>query len=276
MTITHTKELNGTIQVPLIGVRMEAEHQRTEDTLSVSQAELKMLSQQIIEAQEFERRNLAGVLHDDVGQLLSTLGVHLSILSSMLPPDTTELIRLHLRECQDLTAEVVERTRNVMAELHPPLLDEYGVLAALQHFGETFGRHTGVRVVVEGEEPKRRVPPAAEITLFRVAQEALANVVRHAETNQATVAVEELSDGLRLTITDDGAGFDPTLTFHPGDRASWGLAAMRERAKSLGSSLIVESVPGKGTKVSVDYTFPGGPHDMAQGSSNLDAHTAGR
>jgi two-component system sensor histidine kinase UhpB len=131
-----------------------------------------------------------------------------------------------------------------MAELRPPLLDEYGLGAALAWYGEEYAQRTGIRVAVDkGSEPPLR--PEAAIAMFRIAQEALNNVAKHAGAKLVRLSLALEGDEMNLCIADDGSGFDMAQA----SRGRWGMTTMRERAEAAGGCLFVESSPGRGTTV---------------------------
>jgi len=154
----------------------------------------------------------------------------------------------------------------VMAELRPPVLDDYGLLAALRWHGRRFMEYTGIATAVTGVEPTPRLPLATEMALFRIAQEALTNAAKHAHASQVKVTLEAVERGAWLTIADDGVGFDPASQGRPAEAASdtrfagrvtdgrpgWGLLTMRERAEMIGGHLHVEATSGQGTRVIVE------------------------
>ncbi len=152
-----------------------------------------------------------------------------------------------LDESQKLLEETIERIRDIMAEMRPPMLDDYGLMATLRWYGELFSKSTGVAIAVRGDESTPRLPPTIEMALFRITQEALTNVAKHAQAKLATLTLEILAGSVRLTIADDGIGFDPTAHHRPGERPEWGLMTIRERAQAVGGSLGVKTTPGMGT-----------------------------
>lgn len=171
-----------------------------------------------------------------------------------------------LQEAYDnLEIKVKERTielaqakrKRAQAErehLRPPALEEYGLLAALKWYVTGFQTRTGIEVSLTGAEPEPRLPVAIETVLFRITQEALTNVARHARAGRVEIALETVEDEVRLTIADDGVGFDPTA---PGPtnqdgRQHWGLVNMIERAYAVGGRCRVDSGPGEGTRVIVE------------------------
>jgi two-component system sensor histidine kinase UhpB len=148
-----------------------------------------------------------------------------------------------------LVEQTAERIRSVMTDLRPPLLDDYGLVAALHWYGAQFATRTGIDVHVEGEEPVPRLIAPVENTLFRIAQEAMNNVAKYAKAAQVTVAVETEDGIVRLVVADDGVGFDPGSLTRPDGRQGWGLLSMAERAEALGGLCRVESQPGRGTRI---------------------------
>ena len=142
--------------------------------------------------------------------------------------------------------------RDLITELRPPVLDDYGLLAGLRWFGEQIHARTGLQISVLGEEPSPRLEPKIENALFRIAQEALTNIVKHAHAQRVGLTLLREAGTVTLGIADDGCGFDPPTLQRPGLRAHWGLEMMGERAEAVGARLRVESTPGQGTRIVVD------------------------
>jgi PAS domain S-box-containing protein len=209
------------------------------------------LAGHIREAQEAERRRLARDLHDEIGQNLSALGINLSILRQQLPGDVPALARDRLNDSFSLLGQTTARVRGVMSDLRPLVLDDYGLVAALQAYGHQVSARLGIPVQVEGPEPDPRLPHAAEISLFRIAQEALANVSKYARAGRVDISVEWDDDELRMSILDDGIGFDPDTVITTDRPPGWGLTGMAERAEALGGSCQIISQPGQGTRIIV-------------------------
>jgi PAS domain S-box-containing protein len=210
---------------------------------------LKGMSRRAAEVQEGERRALAQELHDRVGQNLTALNINLNILKSAIAP--TPAVGARLDDSLELVDKTVESIRNVMTELRPAVLDDYGLAAMLRWYADDFSRRTGVAVGVVGTDPKPRLPPSVERTLFRIVQEALNNVVKHAAAARATLLLDPQPDCFELTIADEGCGFDPGAPEPLNSQRGWGLMIMRERAESVDSQLVVESKPGRGTRVTI-------------------------
>jgi two-component system sensor histidine kinase UhpB len=184
-----------------------------------------------------------------------------------MPEQAANPLRSRLDDSLSLVGQTAAQIRDVMANLRPPMLDDYGVVAALHWYGEQFARRTDIAIAMEGEEPVPRLATHVENALFRIAQEALTNVAKHAQATHVTVTVEVDSGTLRLVVADDGIGFDPSaLPFDPstGLRAGpahlaepdggrgWGLLTMTERAEAVGGRCRIESYPGQGAQVIVE------------------------
>jgi two-component system sensor histidine kinase UhpB len=205
-----------------------------------------------VKIQETERHSLARELHDEVGQNLTALAINLSILRSKLPAESAANLGARLDDSQVLVEETIRRIRDVMAELRPPLLDDYGLLAALRWYAQRFSERTGIPTLTEGEDLTPRLPLAIETTLFRIAQEALTNVTKHARASQVTVTLEAVGGEICLTIADNGTGFDPSSLHRTVERPGYGLMSMQERTNAVGGRFRVESTPEKGTRLIVE------------------------
>jgi signal transduction histidine kinase len=208
-------------------------------------------SRRLVEVQETERRDLANELHDLVGQKLTALNINLNIVKMESAASTSAQVGARLDDSLKLVEETIESIRNVMMELRPAVLDDYGLPAVLRWYVEQFMRRTGVATAVIEQGSPRRLPPVAEETLFRIAQEALGNVAKYARARNVTVTLETTPEASRLTIADDGCGFDPSACHPPVKGHGWGLMIMRERAAALGADLVVQSAPGCGTRIIV-------------------------
>ena len=215
--------------------------------------EAAKVSRRLVEVQETERRVLANDLHDLVGQKLTALNINLNIVKIESAPTMAAGIGARLNDSLKLVEETIESIRNVMAELRPAVLDDYGLTPVLRWYGEQFVKRTGVLTTVIEQGPTRRLPPAVEEALFRIAQEALTNVAKYARAGKVIVTFDTTSDVSRLTIADDGCGFDSSAWKQPAKDHGWGLMIMRERAAAVGAELSVESAPGRGTRVIVTF-----------------------
>ncbi len=233
---------------------LAVENARLFQTEREQREQLRTLTTRLAEAEEAERQRLARELHDQVGQNLTALGLNLNIVRSQMPKETADLVHLRLDDSLALVEQMTERIYGVMADLRPPVLDDYGLMAALRWYSARFASRVNIIVTVQGEDPVPRLDAPVENVLFRIAQEALTNVAKHAQATQVTVAVEaEVDSGtVRLVIADDGIGFDPTRVAEPDERLKWGLLTMAERAEGVGGHFRIESSPRRGTRVIVE------------------------
>ena len=214
---------------------------------------LRSISRRLVQVQESERRAIANHLHDMVGQKLTALSINLNIVKSQLATALANAIGPRLDDSLALVEETVENIRDVMADLRPALLDDYGLTPVLRWYAERFAKRTGIATEVLEQGTHRRLPPAVEEALFRIVQEALANVAKYARANKATVTIDATPQLACLCITDDGCGFDSASSQQPSKSHGWGLMIMRERAAAVGAQVNVESAPGSGTKVTVTF-----------------------
>lgn len=218
---------------------------REEQALLDMACQLQSLARRLVEGEETERRRIAAELHDRVGQNLSALNISLDIALGLLPRESTD-VRVRLADSLALVEGTLQTIETLMADLRPPLLDEYGLGAALAHCLQGFEQRTGVRAALDdpGELGLRR---EAAIALFRIAQEALANVARHAGAGAVRVALARREREVVMEVFDDGRGFDPGERLARNTR--WGVKSMQERAAAVGGFIQVESAPGAGTTV---------------------------
>jgi two-component system sensor histidine kinase UhpB len=211
-------------------------------------AVIRAAAARLVELMEAEKKRLAMELHERIGQTLTALSLNLSIIRGQVPDDPSEKIARRIDDSLKLVEEAMLNLRNIIAELRPPVLDDYGLLAALRWYGEQFALRTGIAVSVRGKEPDPRLSENAEINLFRIAQEAFNNVEKYARATQVRVTLTKRKETVRLLIADKGTGFDPSRVALP-DGQRWGLLGMSERAEYLGGRCIVRSHPAKGTRV---------------------------
>jgi signal transduction histidine kinase len=199
------------------------------------------LSGRLINAQEEERARLARELHDDITQRLARLAIDVGrceLGTSDVPLAQTA------REVREGLVQLSEDVHALSYRLHPSILEDLGLAAALKAESERFTRRESVPVEVTLRDLPDPIPPDTALCLFRVAQEGLRNVARHAKARTVGLSLRSLDGGLQLAIQDDGAGFDPA---RDRDRPSLGLSSMRERVHLLGGELDMDSAPGQGT-----------------------------
>ena len=225
---------DGTFQGIIESMRDITEHVQAQEALEQYAERLRALSARLAEVAEAERQRLARELHDQVGQNLTALGINLNIVRTQMSEETPASVRSRLDDSLSLVEQTTERIRGVMADLRPPVLDDYGLVAALHWYTERFTERTSIAIAVEGEEPLPRLAVHIENALFRIAQEALTNVAKHAQATQVTVTVAAEDGTLRLAVADDGIGFDLAHLTEPDGGRGWGLLTMSERAEAVG------------------------------------------
>ena len=215
--------------------------------------EIRLISARLAETQETERKTLAKELHDRVGQNLTVLSINLNILRSQLDPLKSESLCSQIESALELVTEITDQIREVMAELHPPVLEDYGLAAAIRWYGQKMSQRTGLPIEVRGEIIQPRLDLFESIALFRISQEALTNISKHARASKALVTIEENQGQVLLSIEDDGIGFNPSqLTVN--NQPHWGLGTLRERARAIGGNVDIQSSPGRGTKIIVTFS----------------------
>lgn len=217
----------------------------------------ELLLNQVITVQEEERKRLARELHDDTAQALASLRVGLEALQAAR---TLRQAREHARRLHDIATETLREVRRIAGGLHPRILDDLGLLVALERYATDLGTSRGLAVEVRSKGwDGRRLPPILEIALFRIVQEALANVVRHAGAQRASIVLERTETAVVLGITDDGRGFDvPEVLRSAGADGRFGLHNVRERAAALQGTSEIRSAPGRGTEIVVEIPLPPG------------------
>ena len=241
-----------TAQLPVLGqiadaVALAVTRMRLFEEVRAGHERLKVLSQRLIEVQEEERRHIARELHDEIGQQLTGLKLLLDTIRGR--PVQVALERL--AEAHELIEDLVARVRRLSLDLRPAMLDDLGLLPALLWLFDRYTGQTGVRVNFDHEGLEQRVPETLETAAYRIVQEALTNVARHAGVNEVTVHAGRNGGAVKLQIVDHGAGFD--CNGAPSARVGDGLAGMRERVALLGGRMTIESAPGAGTRLTAEF-----------------------
>jgi two-component system, NarL family, sensor histidine kinase UhpB len=219
---------------------------QTNAALQANRHELQMLSHRLVEVQEDERVAIARELHDEAGQALTSIMVGLHLLEQDLA-DHPEAARVRIVELKKMAESVMGGLHQLAVNLRPASLDKLGLVPALRQFLEQFARQNNVEVISDLSQMEgTRLPPEVETALFRIVQEALINIARHARATSAGVILTRRNGVVTAIIEDNGVGFDPDKATHTG---RLGLLGMRERAEMLGGNLTLESSPGTGTTI---------------------------
>lgn len=219
--------------------------------------ELHALSERAINAQEEERRAIAQSLHDDTGQALSMLIIHLDRIDERIQPRQKEL-KQQVADARALAANALTELRRILSGLRPAILDDLGLVPAIRWFARTTLEKVGIRVVVKAPGVPLELSPAITTTLFRIVQEAVSNIVRHAGAGAVTIVLQVSEGSVHLRIEDNGRGFDPGHASRDAvELQRLGLLGIRERAELLGGKFQIESAPENGTRLQVSIPLGG-------------------
>lgn len=226
-----------TVSQALVGAAHRRRH--AQDRLAHAKTELRQLSHRLVAAQEMERHDIARELHDEIGSLLTSLKI---------------LIRLKNASAGDhaqaLVDEMLIRVRSLAQSLRPPMLDDLGLVPTLNWHVAEYRARTEIAVELRHDGFHRRFAPEVEIAVYRIFQEALTNIARHAHAKLARAWFEYRESTIHLAIEDDGAGFDTASTFARSSGS--GLSGMRERVAALGGTITIQSKPNRGTRIEVE------------------------
>jgi len=226
-------------------LRLERELEQRYQEVLKTQQELAELSARLVSAQEEERRSISRELHDEVGQSLSALLMEAGNAADHVAPDDAH-VRQHVDSIKKLAEASVNIIRNMTLLLRPSMLDDFGLVPALEWQAREVSKRTGIRVQVAAADSTGELPDALKTCIYRVVQEALHNCARHAQARSVRVVVRQEDSRIVLSVEDDGRGFDARRV------RGLGLVGMEERVRHLGGAFHVRSTPGAGTKVDVE------------------------
>jgi PAS domain S-box-containing protein len=225
------------------------EHMRVRAEREQLQSDLERLSQQLLRAQEEERRRLSRELHDDLGQNMTAV---LLALQSVKTTPLSKTGQTYLDQATEVVQRAMNNVRTLSFDLRPPVLDDFGLVTALRWQAREFSRRANIPIALRlPKEPKLRLESGTQTALFRIAQECLTNVAKHARASKVRLEVRCGRDAVQMMIADNGKGFARDDARRGRGQPTLGLQSMRERAKLLGGTVEVESASGRGTKVTV-------------------------
>jgi signal transduction histidine kinase len=236
----------------------EVENRRQIESLSqAQQAEHKLLDElreellrQTVRAQELERQRIARELHDEIGQTLTALGLGLRAIADNAA-SRPEWVSRQSRELQGVVAMGLFGLQNLITGLHPPQLDDFGLVAALRWYSAQMGERFGTTVTVTSRGEEAALSQDVRTVLYRIVQECITNVIRHAKTDHADVQVIFSRVEVRIRVEDNGCGFDVDAALNRREYPCWGLLGIRERASLVGGECVITSEPGSGTLIEV-------------------------
>jgi|GEM_PF-1097241 len=246
------------IQTMANQIAVAVENARLQQVVEKHAQELKDLYAQLLDAQENERKKIAQELHDQVGQMLQAMKMNLDWVKQALTskPEKLEKMQDWLSDTEELLAQTIEDIRDLTFELRPSVLDDFGLIPGLEWYIDIFGRRSGVKVSLRASDREYGFPPQVVTALYRIIQEALTNVAKHARASLASVSVSQRGSTAVLSVRDNGIGFD-SAKWHSAPKGM-GLLNIKERVDMLGGSFEIISRPRKGTKLNIQIPFSGG------------------
>jgi len=231
--------------------RLEQEGQRRYQELARSRSELEELSARLVDAQETERRSISRELHDEVGQSLGALLVEVGRLAALIPSGAPQ-IKNHVDKIKTVAETTVQTVRNIALLLRPSMLDDLGLVAALEWQGREVSRRSEMEVEMQSTDVSEKIPDEYKICIYRLVQEALNNAARHSSAKNAKITIEQTADKILVRVSDDGRGFDPQRV------RGLGILGMEERVRRLGGAFTIDSKPGAGTTLRGEFPLSRG------------------
>jgi len=241
------RRLNAELQAEI------TERKRAEEEVTKHRRNLQRLSAQLINAQEAERKRISQELHDEMGQALTAMRINLAAIEKDLPSGLAPTIRERLAETSWLADQTLEQTRELSLDLRPSMLDDLGLLPTLRWYVNRYAKRLNIEVEFEAIDFEERLTAEMETALYRIVQEALTNVARHAQANRVRIRLERKEAKVRAFIEDDGQGFDAQEVIdREAPARGAGLLGIQERVASLGGRFSIQSRPGQGTRLSLE------------------------
>jgi signal transduction histidine kinase len=249
-TIGYVEQANAELEKRV--AERTAELEQVNARLRDRERSLAQLYQKVVTAQEDERKRIARELHDETSQSLAVLAMGIDSASAALKAGLTP----RLDEVKALAVRTIEEIHRLILDLRPSVLDDLGLLPAIRWYAERYLEARGISVRCEFEKVDQRLPPALETAVFRVCQEAMSNIARHAKAETVLIQVGQKGDALHIEIEDDGEGFDPEGVVARVGRESFGLLGIRERVELLGGRARIDSALGQGTRIQIEVPLP--------------------
>ena len=231
----------------------QVERNRLFEAIGQQREQLRALNQKLTEVQEAERRQLARELHDELGQALTAISINLATMLQELSPAGSPNLYDRLNESKQLADQTLEHIRELSFDLRPAMLDDLGLVSALHWYIKRCAQRVNIPIELDATELQERLPTHIETALYRIFQEALTNVMRHAHAHQVHLLLRRRGSTVIAQIEDDGCGFDMAQVLnHEMPKNGTGLLSMRERVALLGGTFNVHAEPGYGTRISIE------------------------
>jgi signal transduction histidine kinase len=241
------RRLNAELQAEI------AERKRAEEEVTKHRRDLQSLSAQLINAQEAERKRISQELHDEMGQALTAMSINLAAIEKELPSELAPTTRERLAETSVLADQTLEQVRELSLDLRPSMLDDLGLVPTLRWYVNRYAQRLKLEVEFEAVDLEERLTAEMETVLYRVVQEALTNVARHAQANRVHIHLEHKEFKVHAFVEDDGQGFDlQEVAGREALERGAGLLGIRERVASLGGRFSLWSRPGQGTRLTIE------------------------
>jgi len=252
-----TKPFNPAIVKARVRNHLELKEHRDhlEELVKQRTNDLRLVTGRLAETEEHQLKMISRELHDQIGQNLNTVGLNLAVIRSLIGDSTPDLVNSCLSDSVHIIKDTSSRIRNLMADMRSPVLDDYGLLAALRDYSERSCRYVDLKTVIKGKDVSPRPPAYIDNALYRIAQEALTNIIKHAQATEVIITLMERNGKVVLVLEDNGRGYDDEIDRqHARSRKvnGWGLITMKERAFAVGGNCRVESRSAAGTRVTVE------------------------
>jgi len=217
----------------------------------LSEIQLRHTMQYLNNIEEKFREKAAQKLHDHVGQNLTGLNLNLNFIYSLLPDKAKEIIKDKYQDSKELLNDTIESIRNLISEMRPSILEDYGLYAALEWYGERFSRRAGINFIMKGQPFADRLSKDLETSLFRISQEIFNNIIKHSRAENMVVEFQEADGKIHILYQDDGIGFDLKEARKKQNPTGLGILSMEDRISALGGELKIDSATSNGTKIEI-------------------------
>ncbi len=242
------------LEKKLMMARDDLEMRVRERTVKLNQIheELKSLIRRLAMAEEAQKKKISREIHDQIGQNLSTIGLNLNLMRSVMSKESAGSTKKLVDDSLLLLRDTAQKVRHILAELRLPVLDDYGLFAALKWYSSQFVETTGIKLAIRGDDLSPRPDAHIESACFLIAREALANIARHSQATLAEIDLYIKNRILHLSVKDNGTGYKKSRSRKKTGQTGMGLLSMTERAVLIGGTCTVSSHPGKGTSITVE------------------------